>query len=170
MKIEIIKADYQNKTHGEAIVDLLNRYAQDPMGGEEALSTYTQENLVQSLAKLPHAHSFICFVDDKPAGLINAFEAFSTFKCKPILNIHDVFVDSNYRGMGLSNKLLKAIEQLAQELACCKLTLEVLEGNDIAKASYKNFGFSGYELKEETGKALFWEKFITKNEPTSTNR
>ena len=41
---------------------------------------------------------------------------------------------------------------------CCKLTLEVLDNNFIAKALYKKFGFSDYQLDPEYGNALFWEK------------
>jgi ribosomal protein S18 acetylase RimI-like enzyme len=50
------------------------------------------------------------------------------------------------------------VEEIAVELGCCKLTLEVLEGNHIAQAAYKSFGFNGYELNPQTGRALFWEK------------
>jgi hypothetical protein len=38
------------------------------------------------------------------------------------------------------------------------VTLEVLEGNQIAKNAYIKFGFAGYELDPKMGKALFWEK------------
>ncbi|MFT5906124.1 MAG: ribosomal protein S18 acetylase RimI-like enzyme, partial [Cryomorphaceae bacterium] len=42
----------------------------------------------------------------------------------------------------------------------CKITLEVLSKNEVAKSAYQKFGFSGYELDPEAGKALFWEKPI----------
>jgi hypothetical protein len=54
--------------------------------------------------------------------------------------------------------LLQKTENLAIDLGCCKLTLEVLEGNHVAHAAYLSAGFSGYELNPEMGKALFWEK------------
>ena len=43
---------------------------------------------------------------------------------------------------------------------CCKITLEVLEGNTIAKNAYKKFGFMGYELDPKMGKAMLWEKSL----------
>ena len=53
---------------------------------------------------------------------------------------------------------MQKAEEIALSLDCCKLTLEVLEGNHIAQSAYKTFGFSGYELNPQMGKALFWEK------------
>jgi ribosomal protein S18 acetylase RimI-like enzyme len=50
------------------------------------------------------------------------------------------------------------VEELAGRLGCCKLTLEVLEGNSIAQAAYRSLGFDAYQLDPSLGKALFWEK------------
>jgi GNAT superfamily N-acetyltransferase len=151
-------ADFNNPTHAQAIVFLLNEYAKDEMGGGEELSAFTQANLVSEMAKRPSFHVVIAFVDGKPAGLINCIESFSTFACKPILNIHDVVVLADYRGKGISSQLLKKAEDIAKSLGCCKLTLEVLEGNKLAQAAYVANGFVGYQLDPEMGRAMFWQK------------
>lgn len=158
MKIDIVKADYFDQAHRKAIPFLLNEYAKDPMGGAEPLSQYTYDNLADKLAKLPHAFSIIAYVDGKPAGLINCFEAFSTFACKPLINTHDIAVLPEYRGLGLSQKMLNKVEEIAREKGCCKITLEVLSNNTVAKSAYEKFGFSSYELAEGEGHALFWQK------------
>ncbi|MBP9642449.1 GNAT family N-acetyltransferase [Budvicia aquatica] len=160
MSINIIMVDYTNAAQGEDLVGLLNGYALDPMGGGEALKPQVKSNLVSELAKLPHAFSVMAYVDGKPAGLINCFFGFSTFACQPLVNIHDVAVSAEYRGLGLSQKMLDKVEQFAKQKGCCKITLEVLEGNDIAKASYRKFGFAGYELDPAMGGAMFWQKKI----------
>ena len=54
--------------------------------------------------------------------------------------------------------LLAAVEVLAGDLGCCKLTLEVLGGNHGAQALYRSFGFRGYTLDPKSGTGLFWEK------------
>jgi len=54
--------------------------------------------------------------------------------------------------------LLAEAEQIAIGLGCCKLTLEVLEGNAVAQAAYKASGFAGYQLDPKMGKAMFWQK------------
>jgi ribosomal protein S18 acetylase RimI-like enzyme len=160
VKITLIKADYQNAQHGQDLVLLLNAYALDPMGGGKALSSDVQKNLVPSLAKRNDFLTLLCYVDGKPAGILNCVEGFSTFKCKPLLNIHDCGVLQEFRGLGISQKLFAEAEKISRQRDYCKLTLEVLEGNIVAKNAYKKLGFTGYELDEKTGKAMFWEKVL----------
>ncbi len=160
MAVNIFLADYENPQQGEDLVMLLDAYAKDPMGGGEGLSEHVKQELVKTLAKRNDVFTILCYVDDEPAGLINCIEGFSTFNCKPVMNIHDVTVLEKFRGQGLSTKMLDEVEALALFRGCCKLTLEVLEGNEVAKQSYQKFGFSGYELDPKLGKAMFWEKKI----------
>ncbi len=163
MKIEVIKADYSDEKHRKEIPMLLERYAMDAMGGGKPLDSTVKDNLVGELAKLPHAFSIIAYADGQPAGLVNCFEVFSTFSCKPLVNIHDVAVLEEYRSKGISQKMLDKVEQIAKLKGCCKITLEVLSKNEIAKSAYQKFGFSGYELDPQAGTALFWQKPITNN-------
>jgi len=160
VNIKIIKANYADSKQSDDIISLLNSYAQDPMCGAEALSQFVIENLINELAKLPHAFSILCYVDNVAVGLINCFEAFSTFSCKPLINIHDVIVLHDYRGNKLSQKMLMEVERIAKSKGCCKLTLEVLSKNGAAKMSYEKYGFSHYELDPKMGVAQFWQKLI----------
>jgi len=158
MKIDLIRADYNNQQQAEDLVMLLNAYALDPMGGEEALSDEVKKNLVPTLAKRTDVFTILCYVDGEAAGIINCVEGFSTFSCKPLINIHDCGVLAKYRGLGISLKMFAEVEKVAIEKGCCKLTLEVLQGNDVAKKAYEKLGFAGYELDPTLGHALFWEK------------
>lgn len=158
--MEVIFVDYTNPQHGEDICKLMNSYALDPMGGGVPLSDFVQNNLVKELAKIPDAFSVLCYVGDEAAGLINCFAGFSTFKCQPLVNIHDVIVLEKFREQGVSQAMLAKVEQRAKERGCCKITLEVLEGNQPARDCYRKFGFSGYELDPQMGNALFWQKII----------
>jgi ribosomal protein S18 acetylase RimI-like enzyme len=156
--IEIIEADLAIAAHADAIVALMDEYARDPMGGGGGLSNYAKTNLISELAKRKTARVILAVVEDRPAGLVICLEGFSTFACQPLLNIHDAIVSLPYRGQGLSRLMFQAAEKIALDLGCCKLTLEVLEHNYLAQAAYRSFGFNGYELNSEMGKALFWEK------------
>lgn len=156
--IEVKAVNYRDPGQAEQLVYLLNQYALDPMGGGEPLSEDVQAQLAKRLAERSDTFSFIAYVDGVPAGLVNCVENFSTFAARPIMNIHDIAVLPANRGQGLSTALLQAVEQLARARNCCKLTLEVLEGNTIAKASYQKFGFAGYELDPAMGQAVFWQK------------
>ncbi|WP_249978130.1 GNAT family N-acetyltransferase [Vreelandella olivaria] len=154
----IVIADLTSSFHAEAVVSLLNDYAKDKMGGASELSDFVKSNLVSELEKRPYMFAVLAFVQNEPAGLAICVEGFSSFACRPLINIHDLFVSSKYRGRKLSQKLLAKAEEVAKERKCCKLTLEVLEGNKVAQSAYLSFGFEGYELDPEIGKALFWQK------------
>ena len=160
MKIKVIKVDYSNSQQANDLVSLLSVYAQDPMGGGKALGDYVINHLIDELSNRPYAFSVLCYVDDIPAGLVNCFEAFSTFSCKPLVNIHDVIVIKEFRGHNLSQKMLAKVEEIAKSKGCCKLTLEVLSKNEAARSSYTKFGFSDYELDPKMGTAQFWQKLI----------
>lgn len=160
MNIKIVKADYFSEQHKTEIPMLLDEYASDPMGGGTPLNVDVKANLVKALSKLPHAFSVIAYVEDQPVGLVNCFEAFSTFVCQPLVNIHDIVVLSEYRGKGVSQKMLEKVEEIARAKNCCKITLEVLSNNEVAKSAYRKFGFSGYELDPKAGTAMFWQKRI----------
>lgn len=156
--INVVIADLAKKEHAVAVIFLLNEYARDIMGGGKDLSAFTKKHLIEELVNRPNCHVFLAWVDEQPAGVSICFESFSTFACKPILNIHDLAVALQYRGQGISRDILFKIEELAQKLGCCKLTLEVLEGNKRAQHVYEKFGFASYELDPGTGRALFLEK------------
>lgn len=157
-KINIVRVDYSNPQQGTDLVFLLDSYARDPMGGGEPLSQFAKNNLVIELSKRDFGLSLIAYVDDNPAGLLNAFEGFSTFACRPLFNVHDIIVLQQFRGSQLSQLLLQELEGIARTKGCCKITLEVLEGNSIAQRAYQKSGFSGYELDPQMGRAMFWQK------------
>ena len=67
-------------------------------------------------------------------------------------------VGGHEHGTLVGQALLAAAEAHAREHHHCKLTLEVLEGNAGAAATYRAFGFRPYELDPAMGRALFFEK------------
>jgi len=76
-----------------------------------------------------------------PVGLANCFMGFSTFAARPLVNIHDLVVLPGYRGKGIGQALLQAVEQIAKERGCCKLVLEVRTDNP-AERLYRREGFT----------------------------
>jgi ribosomal protein S18 acetylase RimI-like enzyme len=161
--LRICLADYANPAHAKALVDVLDDYARDPMGGGEGLSAYARTHLVSSLAARPFMFSVLAFADgsaETPVGLVNCVEGFSTFACKPLVNVHDFAVLTSHRRQGIGEKMLAFVGQLAKERGACKLTLEVLQGNTSAKALYMRAGFADYQLDEAMGSAQFMQKYL----------
>lgn len=160
VKVECQIAEYANPQHAQAIVALLDAYACDPMGGAEPLSPYARAHLVESLAQRPHAFTVLAWVQGAPAGLANCFEGFSTFACKPLVNIHDFAVLPAYRGQGVAQGLMAFVEGEARRRGAAKLTLEVLQGNQPAQALYARCGFANYQLDPAMGYAQFLQKHL----------
>lgn len=156
--IEIVQARYDDPVQARAIVDLLEVYAADPFGGAQPLQPIVRQHLVAALARREGAFSILALVDGQPVGLANCFEGFSTFRCAPLINIHDLIVLPAFRGQRLAQKMMSAVENIARARGCCKITLEVLQGNLHAQRVYAKMNYVGYQLQAEHGNALLWQK------------
>jgi ribosomal protein S18 acetylase RimI-like enzyme len=158
--VSTVRADYANPAHADALVMLLDAYASDPAGGGEGLSAFAKSHLVDSLAARPQAYSVLAFDGALPVGLVNCIEGFSTFACKPLVNVHDVAVLRSHRGRGIAERMLLEAEAIARERGAVKLTLEVLSGNHGAMRLYHRIGFAGYQLDPAMGTAVFLQKWL----------
>lgn len=140
-KLEILEADFSNKTHTDAIMFVTEEYAKDPMGLDKPLSATVRDKLIEEMKKFPGSFSMIAFFDGEPAGVANCIYSFSTFNAAKIINIHDLAVIPAYRSKGIGEALLVSVEKKAAETNCCKVTLEVREDNR-ARNLYERNGFS----------------------------
>ena len=160
-EVTVALADYGDPDDSAAIVTLLDAYACDPMGGGEPLRAEVRARLVPSLAEVPGAFSLIARLGNSAVGLANCFIGFSTFAAAPLVNIHDLAVLPGHRGKGIGRALMDAVDTEALKRGACKVTLEVLSGNDTAKTLYQRCGFGDYALDAGTGTAMFWQKALT---------
>jgi len=158
--IEVRQVNYRKQEDVQALLTLLDMYAQDPMGGGTPLAADVKSRLCHDLADFPGAYSAIAWLEHRPVGLINAFMGYSTFKARPLMNVHDIAVMPAVRGQGVGQALLAALEQHARAIGCCKLTLEVLSGNTRGLRSYEQFGFEHYALDPQMGQAMFMQKWL----------
>lgn len=144
MHINILEADFENEDHANEIVRLTDIYSRDPMGMNEPLPNATRISLIDELKKMPFALTLIAYKDEEAVGLANCFLGFSTFEAKKLVNIHDLVVVPEWRGLGIGKLLLEAVQRKARELDCCRITLEVREDNP-ARDLYERIGFENDE-------------------------
>lgn len=164
--LDFALADWTNSDDCDTVVSLLQAYALHPMGGAEALSDYAAANLPSAMAKTPGAFSVIGWHTNSEGertavALANCFSTLSTFACKPLINIHDLYVADSARGQGAGQAIMTYVEEEARRRGCCKVTLEVLTGNVGAIRAYEKFGFKLYTLDDTTGHALFMHKTLS---------
>jgi len=157
-RITVVEADLSRADHQDATAGLLDAYSSDPMGAGRPLSEAARANLIPGLRKHPTTMVFLAYRGVEPVGLAICFLGFSTFAARPLVNIHDFFVAPAMRGTGIGRLLMRAIEERARQLGCCKLTLEVQENNHHARGVYAAVGFSPAVHMAEAGGALFLSK------------
>lgn len=154
--LQIIRADLNDEGQQSDFITVLNSYAIDIMGGGEPLKKEVIDSLIPELRGIDNKLILMAYLSNEPVGIANCFYGFSTFKARKLINIHDFAVVPRVRGKGVG----RAMARLAKNEGCCKLTLEVLEGNKTAISLYESEGFSGYELDPKMGKAIFLDKLL----------
>lgn len=144
--------DFDNPCHCRALCTLLNEYMADPMGDFPQHNDEQNKKLIEDMKSHPTSITLFILSDNKPVGLVNAYMNYSTFRLKQYINIHDVFVEPEYRGRGLSKKLISKMKEIAKDNGCCKISLEVRHDNIPAQMCYKSQGF-----KDDVPPMYYWE-------------
>jgi ribosomal protein S18 acetylase RimI-like enzyme len=155
MTNDVVLADLNNSSHRSAIVDLLDMYCRDQFGDGKPLSAEARENLIPGLTKHGGARVFLAYDGDAAVGVAICMIGFSSFRGKPLINIHDIAVRPETRGKGIGRKLLQAVKAEAASLGCCKVTLEVRSDNAGAMQLYRSVGFE--PSQPET---FFWTQAV----------
>jgi ribosomal protein S18 acetylase RimI-like enzyme len=151
--INVLLGDLANAAHQAAIVELLDMYCRDEFGDCKPLSPEAREALIPGLARHGGARVFLAYDGERPVGVAICLVGFSSFRGKPLINIHDIAVSPESRGAGVGRKLLAAVEAHARQLGCCKVTLEVRSDNVRAQGLYRSVGF-----KPSEPETLFWSQ------------
>ncbi|MDX1637437.1 MAG: GNAT family N-acetyltransferase [Balneolaceae bacterium] len=140
LELQIIEADYDNETHAAAVLRLTDMYVRDEMGMDEPMPNATRIRLIEKLQELPNAFTLLAVHKKKAVGIANCFICFSTFEGRRVINIHDLAVIPRLRGLGIGKRMLRAIQNKAKKMDCCRITLEVRQDNP-AVDLYERFGF-----------------------------
>lgn len=134
-------ADLADARDLAAYLAMLDAYARDPLGAGQPLEPRVRERLARDLPSHPTLVALLAEHDTDAIGFATCFVGYSTFLARPLLNLHDIAVLPAWRGRGVADVLLAAVERQARERDCCRLTLEVRDDNPRAQAVYRRFGF-----------------------------
>jgi ribosomal protein S18 acetylase RimI-like enzyme len=153
--LEVIPCDFDNKSHCDALVNLMNEYITDKMGGGKPYTNEQKKGLVEGLRNHPSKLIILARAGDEYVGLINCYINFATFTIKPFINVHDVIVKDSWRNKGVGRMMLQKVIERATETGCSKITLEVREDNHNAKYLYNTLGFEDAEPRQ-----YYWSKYL----------
>jgi len=101
------------------MVALLNGYAADPMGGNAPLPAAVRARLAPALSELPGALVLLARAGRTPVGVAVCFIGFSTFRARPLTNVHDLAVAPGWRGRGIGRRLLDEVVAAARAQGHC---------------------------------------------------
>jgi GNAT superfamily N-acetyltransferase len=103
--------------------------------------TATEEGLLRDgFGASPFYFCHMAEHDGKPAGFALYFFNYSTWKGCPGVYLEDLFVQPEFRGLGVGKALLREVAAFAVEKGCSRLQWEVLDWNTPAIDFYKAMG------------------------------
>lgn len=100
----------------------------------------------------PLFEALLAEMDGRAVGMLTFLPLYSSWRGRPALLIHDLFVRDAARGLGAGKALVGRLADIARARGCCRIDVQVLDWNDRARAFYAALGFGhnqgwlGYRL------------------------
>ena len=85
---------------------------------------------------------YVCATEEgNLVGFTQLYPLFSSTRMKRLWLLNDLFVDSNFRGKGVSVMLIERAKQLVRDTSACGMFLETEKSNTIGNNLYPKTGF-----------------------------
>lgn len=150
--MEIRAIDRTSKKDIRMLSELFREYAIE-------IKRNLSANVAIELSELPYFKGFMAFNGEQPLAFCVCFESYSSYRSRFVWNIHDVMVAKSARGAGVGKKLLEFVLSQAKEANVVKLTLEVEDGNSVAKKLYKDLDFQDFRVTAPN--ELHWQVYLS---------
>lgn len=125
------------------ILDFIKKLAEYEKMSDEVVAT--EELLNEWIFQKQKAEVIFALEDGKEVGFALFFHNFSTFLGKAGIYLEDLFVLSEYRGMGHGKALLSKLAEIACERGCGRLEWSCLDWNKPSIDFYLSLGASPME-------------------------
>lgn len=107
----------------------------------------------ESIMDDERVYVFLAKVKGENAGLMVVYRSFSSFELGKILFLNDLWVEPNFRTVGVGQALMQKVKALAKETGCKRVDLQTDLTNAKARALYEKSGmvadkeFINYSVK-----------------------
>lgn len=112
---------------------------------QEAVKVFIKDRLIKKDTII-----YIAYRDDKPVGFTHLFHSLSSVSLQPLFILNDLFVDSNYRNLGIGVSLMNKAKALCKELNYKGIGLQT-ENTNPAQHLYESLSW-----KKDTDLHYFW--------------
>lgn len=111
--------------------------------GIESCDDFVRETylVAKSLLSEPNTISLVARKDDSFIGYLAADFTLALHLNGYECHVRELYVEPSYRRQGIGSLLMKAIESLAIQKRCKRISLATNWNNDLQKKFYKNHGF-----------------------------
>jgi GNAT superfamily N-acetyltransferase len=93
----------------------------------------------------PRFEALLAEHDGRAVGMLTYLSLYSSWRGRPALLIHDLFVREEARGLGAGKALVASLGDIARQRGCCRIDVNVLDWNDRARTFYAALGFAHNE-------------------------
>ena len=80
--------------------------------------------------------------DGIATGFVQLYPVFSSTRLKRLWLLNDLYVDSNFRGLGFSKALIEQAKELCRETEACGMVLETAKDNHVGNQLYPATGWT----------------------------
>ena len=125
----------------------------DPIYTTSPGAERVMQRFLADLTSSSHAFLFVAEYDGRTVGFVSGElrESSPTFRPKTWASVDDVFVESNYRNLGVGRALVEGVKAWAKERGADGVSLQVAAANERGRKFYEDLGFrevSVYEVLE----------------------
>jgi GNAT superfamily N-acetyltransferase len=125
----------------------------DPIYTTSPGAERVMQRFLADLTSSSHAFLFVAEYDGRTVGFVSGElrESSPTFRPKTWASVDDVFVESNYRNLGVGRALVEGVKAWAKERGADGVSLQVAAANARGRKFYEDLGFrevSVYEVLE----------------------
>ena len=101
------------------------------------------EEFLSERLKVNDSEIFVAETDHyNLVGFVQLYPLFSSTRMKRLWLLNDLFVTKDYRGKGISKKLIEISKEFCKQTNACGLILETAKTNKIGNELYPKVGFS----------------------------
>jgi ribosomal protein S18 acetylase RimI-like enzyme len=98
--------------------------------------------------KMPDSmHIFVAELERKVVAYVNAYSAYSVWARGLVLTIDDLYVDANYRELGIGRAMMEHLESFAMTSGYKRVQLNTEMTNTAAQNLYLSLGYEGEDMR-----------------------
>lgn len=121
----------------DLVTNLFSKYRQFY---KQTLNVVGEQDFIRQRLQNEDSIIYIAYIEDKPAGFAQLYPVFSSVAMKRTYILNDLYVNEEYRKLGVAQALINKSYELCGKNDARYLTLQTAPDNEKAQQLYKKMG------------------------------